>query len=285
MDWLHYLIKTCRLRCRVSYLRTLMRKLFFIFFMLSVFFAEAKLIYVWEDEFTASEKEKVVNWLDATYAAVQAKIGTYPFDVHLHIHRREGKGEPCPWANTWRYPEQQIFFHIDPSYSLEAFLEDWTAPHEMSHLAIPYIGEKEAWFAEGFASFLQYQVMLEMGTMTQEQVDSAFSHKFNSVAPQYNSEASVGTIAVKKRSEGNYKAMYWGGANLFYQWNEQLETKHNRDFCSLFTPYLSCCRKTTRGVDAVVEALDKVYNGNIGSTKLDAFRNAASEDIFHVPGN
>jgi len=55
----------------------------------------------------------------------------------------------------------------------------------MSHLAIPYVGEKEVWFAEGFASFMQYQVMMEMGVMTKVLADRAYHSKFSGVAEYF----------------------------------------------------------------------------------------------------
>ena len=263
-----------------------MRFLFILLFLLNFAVnldAQSKLIYTWEDDFTEAEKEKVQTWLGTTYKAVQAKIGEYPFDVYLHIHLKENKGEPCPWANTWRYPKQQIFFHIDPSYPLEDFLNDWTAPHEMSHLAIPYIGEKEAWFAEGFASFMQYQVMMEMGVMTKVEADSAYHSKFSDVAEYFQNKNSIGPIAVEKREEHNYKAMYWGGANLFFQWNEQLKENQHQEFCSLFPLYLECCRKKTRGVDGVTNALDEVLGSSIGVNLLQQFRAGINESTFLLP--
>ncbi len=263
-----------------------MRSLFILLFFLNFAVnldAQSKLIYTWEDEFTAAEKEKVQSWLGATYKAVQARIGDYPFDVYLHIHLKEDKDEPCPWANTWRYPKQQIFSHIDPSYPLEDFMNDWTAPHEMSHLAIPYIGEKEAWFAEGFASFMQYQVMMEIGVMTKFQADSAYRSKFSDVEKYYENKNSIGTIAVEKREERNYKAMYWGGANLFYQWNQQLKDKEQQDFCSLFPSYLECYRKNTRGADGVTKSLDEVLGSTIGMSLLQQFREEPSKTTFLKP--
>lgn len=247
--------------------------------------AQSKLIYTWEDDFTEAEKEKVQTWLGTTYKAVQSVIGEYPFDVYLHIHLKEDKGEPCPWANTWRYPKQQIFFHIDPSYPLEDFLNDWTAPHEMSHLAIPYIGEKEAWFAEGFASFMQYQVMMEMGVMTKAEADSAYYAKFSGVEEYFRNKKSIGTTAVEKREERNYKAMYWGGANLFFQWNQQLMKNNQQNFCALFPSYLECCRKKARGVDGVTEALDEVLGNQIGTHLLTQFREEPSKTVFLMPTN
>tara|TARA_B100000795_G_scaffold31524_1_gene20857 strand:- start:35890 stop:36237 length:348 start_codon:yes stop_codon:yes gene_type:complete len=113
----------------------------------------------------------------------------------------------------------------------------------MSHLAIPYVGEKEVWFAEGFASFMQYQVMMEMGVMTKVLADRAYHSKFSGVAEYFQNKNSIEPIAVEKREEHNYKAMYWGGANLFFQWNEQLKENQHQDFCSLFPSYLESCRK------------------------------------------
>jgi hypothetical protein len=263
-----------------------MRFLFILLFLLNFAVnldAQSKLIYTWEDDFTEAEKEKVQTWLGTTYKAVQAKIGEYPFDVYLHIHLKENKGEPCPWANTWRYPKQQIFFHIDPSYPLEDFLNDWTAPHEMSHLAIPYIGEKEAWFAEGFASFMQYQVMIEMGIMTKAEADSAYQSKFSGVEEYFENKNPIGPIAVEKREERNYKAMYWGGANLFFQWNQQLIEKQQQDFCSLFPAYLECCRRNARGVDGVTTSLDEVLGSTIGMNLLQQFREEPSKSTFLMP--
>ena len=256
---------------------------FILFSFVLVSNAQSKLIYTWEDEFSEAEKEKVQTWLGATYKAVQSKIGEYPFDVYLHIHLKEGKGESCPWANTWRYPKQQIFFHIDPSYSLEDFMNDWTAPHEMSHLAIPYIGEKEAWYAEGFASFMQYQIMMEMSVMTKAEADSAYHAKFSGVEKYYQNKNSIGPIAVEKREERNFKAMYWGGANLFFQWNEQLLKINNQDLCSLFPSYLDCCRKKARGVDGVTNSLDEVIGYTIGTDLLHQFREGQSKSTFLLP--
>ena len=176
-------------------------------FLFSSFIGKSEFIYKWKDDFSEAEKTKVKKWLGITYRAVKARIGEYPFDVHLFIYRKDNQSEPCPWANTCRYPNQQVHFHIDPSYSLEEFLKDWTAPHELSHLAIPYIGEKETWFSEGFASFMQYQVMEEMGLVTVSQRDSSYSAKVNAASQSYTGNQSFGSEAMELKKNNNYTAM------------------------------------------------------------------------------
>ena len=127
--------------------------------------AQTGLVWYWEDTFAKEEKTMVELWVNKVHDATTKLLGPYPFDIHYHIYERANSREPVPWANTWRYPEQSIHFYIDPEYKYESFIEDWTAPHEISHLSLPYIGERNSWFAEGYASFMQYQVMKTMGIL------------------------------------------------------------------------------------------------------------------------
>jgi hypothetical protein len=229
------------------------------------------LIYTWKDEFSMDEKQKVKQWLQQTFDAVQTRIGNYPFDVYVFVYRRDNAAEPCPWANTWRYPNQQVHFHIDPTYPLQDFVKDWTAPHEFSHLAIPYIGEAEPWFSEGFASYLQYEVMEEMGTLTSAQKDSSWQSKVSDLSQFFPGKRSFAEEAMQNKKDHNYKAMYWGGACLFYRWNELLK-QEGKTFLELFPEYLKCCRNEWGEVDKVVKHLDKVSGFTFGDELLKEFR-------------
>ncbi len=140
----------------------------------------------WEDEFSTAERDKVEDWLNSVTGAVESTLGVYPFTVHFYIHRRKGSSEPVPWASTRRQYVQGVDFHIDPSFSLQAFLDDWTAPHEISHLSIPYLGQEQSWFAEGYASFMQYQVMQKLGICSEQEVGEIYAEKIERVRPYYD---------------------------------------------------------------------------------------------------
>ena len=132
-------------------------------------------VYTWEGNFSSREKEMVMSWLNLVTSAVEETIAVYPFDLHYHIFRKENAGEPVPWASTRRITDAQgVDFHIDAAFPIRAFIEDWTASHEISHLSIPFLGRENAWFAEGLASFMQYQVMQQMGVFTAEEVEEKF---------------------------------------------------------------------------------------------------------------
>lgn len=111
------------------------------------------IVWHWEDSFSPGEKKNVENWLLNVTGAVETTLGVYPFDLHFYLHRQNGSSEPVPWAHTRRDNNQGVKFYIDPSFAPGSFTEDWTAPHEISHLSIPYLGRQHAWFAEGYASY------------------------------------------------------------------------------------------------------------------------------------
>ena len=236
------------------------------------------IVWHWEDEFSASEKEKLEKWVINTLNSVESRIGIYPFPIHLYMKKERDANEPVPWAHTWRYPTQQVHFFVDPSFSYDEFMADWTAPHELSHLAIPYIGEKDAWFAEGFASFMQYQVMEEMKIYTDEEIVIRYEGKINKALPYYDNKKSMAEIARELREAKKYPAMYWGGACFFLAWNDQLIHTSGKSLTELFPEYLTCCRLRDRGVKDVVSSLDKVSGLEIGQNILDMYYNQTSKE-------
>lgn len=148
-------------------------------------YASAEILWHWQSPFDSAEQRKLKSWITTTVAAVESTVAPYPFDVHIYFHRLAGKGEPIPWANTNRNDQQAIHFHVDTSYSEGEFLQDWTAPHELSHLLIPYVGRSYSWFSEGFASFMQYQIMAAMGVMKKPRVQKAYQSKVEQAQRKY----------------------------------------------------------------------------------------------------
>ena len=64
--------------------------------------AAAELSHVWVDEFSEAERAMLVRWTEEAAAGVEALVGSFPMDVEVHYHRRDGAREPVPWANTRR---------------------------------------------------------------------------------------------------------------------------------------------------------------------------------------
>ena len=238
------------------------------------------IVWHWEDEFKPAEKNRIETWLTRVTVATAQTLGPYPFDLHFFIHRRDGSSEPVPWASTRRHALQGVDFHIDPSYSLQAFLDDWTAPHEIAHLSIPFLGSEEAWFAEGYASYMQYQIMQTLGIYTREEVRDIYASKIERCKPAYNRNEDFVSVARELRERNRYPDMYWGGASYFMQIEQQLQSEHGQNFCEIIRDYLLCCRLKERDLDGLLKTLDHLLEDPVFSQLLKRYRSVPASEIL-----
>lgn len=235
--------------------------------------SHGNLRFHWEDQFTAAEKAKVRRWLGETHEALEQLVGNLPFTTELYIHRTSSR-EPVPWANTERSHIQGVHFHIDPSYSLEDFRNDWTAPHELSHLVIPYVGRKNSWFAEGFASYMQYQVMHQMGVLDENAMRKRYQKNLRKADSRYaHKRMPFATAAPKLRAERNYPTMYWGGAAYFLQADTKLMNASRPGLVATLASYTQCCRMQGHSLSDVVASLDKLSGTTTLADLLKHFEN------------
>ncbi len=245
--------------------------------------AASEFHYRYEGEFTDGEREKLETWVGEVRAGLESIVGPFPFDVDVYFQRVES-GQPVAFSNTLRGWRQGIRLRVDPGYPLEELLADWTAPHEFSHLALPYLGRDNAWFAEGFASFMQYQVMHEMGTLTNEQVTARYAERIGRAASGYrHGNLRFVDAAPKLRREHNYPTMYWGGAVFFLRLNDTLVDQADSDLISLVAEYMRCCRKSRDSLPGLVASLDELLGKPLVAGQLEDFQAArgfpAYEDL------
>ncbi len=227
----------------------------------------------WQDPFSAAEQQKLRSWIEETVAGVERLVGPYPFDIHIHMHRADGAREPVPWANTRRGSQQGVNFHVNPDFSLDAFLTDWTAPHELSHLVIPYLGSKHSWFAEGFASYMQYQVMQATGQLTPKEASHRYLSRLDKARRNYRfDDRAFASAAPKLRAERKYPVMYWGGAAYFLQVDAALRANGSARLIDVLARYMSCCRRNRKDLDRLVADLDRISGSSEFSSHLARFR-------------
>jgi len=239
------------------------------------------IVWHWEDEFSAEERSMVREWLSLVTLSTEKTLGVYPFDLHFFIHRRNGSHEPVPWASTRRHSLQGVDFHIDPSYSLQAFLDDWTAPHEISHLSIPFLGNDQAWFAEGYASFMQYQIMQTLGIFSPSELRAIYAEKIERCRSSYDRDEDFVTVARELRSKNRYPDMYWGGASYFMQIDQVLQDDHGQSLTGLIKEYLLCCRPDDKDLDGLINTWDHLLGDDIFSELLHRYRHAPASTILN----
>ena len=236
----------------------------------------------WEDEFSAAEKGKVEDWLNGVTGAVESTLGVYPFTMHYYIHRRNGSSEPVPWASTRRHNIQGVDFHIDPSFTLQAFLDDWTAPHEISHLSIPYLGREQSWFAEGYASFMQYQIMQELGIYSEQELGEIYAEKIERVRPYYDRDRDFVAVSRELKSRNRYSVMYWGGASYFMQIDTRLQEEHGLELTDFITEYQLCCRLKDESFEELIESWDRLLGEPLFSELLQIYKSGPASEILNA---
>lgn len=226
----------------------------------------------WLDSFSDTEQHRLQTWISKTDAALTQLVGELPFKRHIYFHRRDGSREPVPWAHTERGNSQGVHFYVDLSFPQSAFEEDWTAPHELSHLVIPYLGRSNAWFAEGFASYMQYQVMMQMGVLSSAEAQRRYDKRINRAQSSFAlDDLPFAEAAPKLREQGQYPTMYWGGAVYFKQVAQQLTDQNKPPLMALLKSYVACCRGESLGLHGLIRRLDQLAAGQIFQQCLDEF--------------
>ena len=234
--------------------------------------SSAALRWHWDDGFTPDEQEKMSRWLTLTYQALERYAGTPPFDIELHLHRRDASREPVPWANTRRDGRQALHFYVDPTFTVNEFLSDWTAPHEFAHLLLPYLGRDNAWFAEGFASYLQHSVMVELGVIDAAEAERRRNLKIERALDDLDAETlPLPQNMFALRARGAYPTFYWGGAVYFVRVDEQLKAQGS-SLQKVLQEFLQCCRMNRRSLDALAAKLDGLSSTELFTRELELMR-------------
>lgn len=226
---------------------------------LYAFITQAQFNYraVWKDNFTSSEKQKLTAWIDEVGAAVKQTIGTYAFPVTIYFHRKDNSYEPVPWAHTARDGEEAVHFHVDTRFSLQAFLEDWTAAHEIAHLSIPYIGKQYMWFSEGYASYLQWQIMHNQGLLSEAELQEKYRTKVSRTVPKYNNNEPFVSTVKSLHLRHDYPGLYYGGACFFIQL-EQLLEKEGTTLAKTIAKYQTKGRLNDESIEELIDSLDQL---------------------------
>lgn len=218
--------------------------------------ARAALVWHFDDEFSDAEKAKLTAWVESSVDAVAAYVAPFEFDIDVHF-RRSDSGQAVPWANTIRARRQGLNFHVNPAASAQALRDDWTAYHEISHLLIPYLGREHSWFAEGFASFMQFRVMRDAGVIDDKEMQARYRSRIERAKARFDmDEMPFIDAAPMLKAKRDYPTMYWGGAIYFLRVDNRLE-QSGSSVRQVLKRYLACCRVNhTRDLPGLVAQLD-----------------------------
>lgn len=218
----------------------------------------------YEDTFSEAEKLKLENWITTTSDAAQRVLGTFPFDLYYHFHREDSAAQAVVFGHTARTDTlNAAHFYVDPTYPAEALLEDWIAPHEISHLAIPKLGKPNLWFFEGFATYMSRQVMIETGVLTRSEVDSINATRIKAVRDKFETTSLLPAVADSLIANHHYPAVYWMGASFFDQVDQKLAIGGAPPLVDVLKEFQTCCHVPIMTVDEVLSAFDQIAGTSV----------------------
>tara|TARA_R110002050_G_scaffold204327_2_gene339748 strand:- start:58885 stop:59745 length:861 start_codon:yes stop_codon:yes gene_type:complete len=234
----------------------------------------------WMDDFNPSEVTQIKRWLATVNKAVFQTLGQYPFDLHYYIHRSQRGEEPVPWAHTTRGSKQGVHFHINMNYSLEEFLADWTAQHEISHLSIPFVGSENAWFSEGYATYMQNQVMQSQGIYTEAQVAEKYAERVGKCKSSYQTQLPFPLAADSLKKAWNYPDLYWGGVSFFWKLDKEYQKQYGKTLNEVITKFTAKGRVNDTTPKNFCKELDTITNTTLASDLLVQYNTQPAYLIF-----
>jgi hypothetical protein len=164
----------------------------------------------------AMDLKSINEWLKRTATDVSLVYGRYPNPspqvVVIPADDKRQSAGAVPFGRVIRDGGEAIELFVNRDQSMQAFLDDWTATHEFSHLMLPYVTPAHRWVSEGFAQYYQNVLLARSGTY--EPLD-AWQKLYDGLerGRQSRPELSPNEATARGLRNGRMK-IYWSGAAI-----------------------------------------------------------------------
>ncbi len=229
-------------------------------------------------QFSEEQQTVLTEWVKTGVNATRKTLGVYPTPLAIHLHAKKSN-QPVPWAHTMRDHTQSVHLYVDARFPLNKFVDDWTIYHELAHMAFPYLGSQYAWFSEGFASYMQYQIM-HQANLTEYYIDDMYRRKITPHLRWFNSNYPADQVARRLMDSEKLPAAYWGSAYFFLLADQQLREQRKLSLTAVVRRYQRCCRADEDDLETLVKALDKVSSTQIFSDLLNAYLSQPAKQVY-----
>ena len=161
--------------------------------------------------------EAIINWVRATATDVSLAYGRFPNPSPQVVvipvgGSRDRSQSAVPYGRVIRDGGEAVELLIDQRQPIEAFLADWTATHEFSHLMLPYMNRQQKWVSEGFSQYYQNVLLARSGTYDEltawQKLYEGFERGRLSRPEMSPNEAAADNV------RASLMKVYWSGAAL-----------------------------------------------------------------------
>jgi hypothetical protein len=189
-------------------------------------------------------------WLHTALRASSTATGRYPRRrVRVELRAAPSSHRTIAFGQVRRERPPRIVFWVDPEADLTSLRADWRSYHEFAHLLIPFPGNRDIWFTEGFASYYQYLLQSRAGLITERDAWTRLLAGFRrGVRDPAGRGRTLRALSPDMWREDAFRRVYWTGAAFFLRVDVRLRAKsggqHSLD--RTLARFHECCLRTGR---------------------------------------
>lgn len=145
----------------------------------------------------------IMDWVSRAAGIVAHYYDRFPTQkLRIRVVAEDGGGVRS--GKTFGYGGGFIRIMVGREVTQDELTNDWVLVHEMTHLALPDIGEEHAWLSEGLAVYIEGVARVQAGNRTQSDVWSEELRSMPRGLPQPGDRGLDHTHT--------WGRTYWGGA-------------------------------------------------------------------------
>lgn len=192
----------------------------------------------------APDVEAMRRWIEDAAKSVAAIYGRFPVpEPQILVLPGAPAPEPTPWAYVLRGGQGSAHFSVNQRRPLREYVEDWTAPHELSHLFLPPTDPNDAWLSEGLASYYQNITRARSGVITP---DEAWQNIHAGLRRGRKLDVKGLTLAQATQRmyrDSAYMRVYWQGAAILLAGDVELRalTDGGQSLDTVLEAFGRCC--------------------------------------------
>lgn len=111
----------------------------------------------------------LLTWITRSAEIVAHYYDRFPTTT-LRVRVVPEDGNSVRGGRTWGYNGGTIRVQVGRNVTEDQLNNDWVLVHEMTHLALPEIGDDHAWLSEGLAVYIEGVARVQAGNRTQPDV-------------------------------------------------------------------------------------------------------------------
>jgi len=192
----------------------------------------------------AADPEAMRAWIQDAAMSVAAIHGKFPVQSpQILIMPGARASEPTPWAYVLRGGQAAAHFFVNQRRPLHEYVDDWTAPHELSHLLLPYVSSSDAWLSEGMATYYQNVARARSGAITPEEAWQRMHAGFKRGRDLSAKGSTLEQATARMFRDGGYMRVYWSGTAMLLLADIRLRERSGnaQSLDTVLGAFAACC--------------------------------------------